>query len=299
MSKPASPREGITAVVPVRDAGDAIERFLTHWADGLARLGRDYEIIVVNDGSTDGTAAALEKLAAGRVNRLTTLTHDAPRGFGACLRTALPHVKQPLLFYTAPDYPYSANDLPKLLERVGLRDAILKKQPDLVSGCRTGRTAPGLYAWAGKTWRIFCRAALGLQLEAPPVWLGLGGAFYRWYAKLVFGVPLADVNSKFKLFRTAFLCRFPIQSDSDFVHTELVAKATFLTSIMDEVPLTPSDVAPPPVSFGGDLRRVFSSPDFGHPAPPRTPTEPGVPVAATPIPAPPEGGTPPVALSFA
>ena len=58
-------------------------------------------------------------------------------------------------------------------------------------------------------------------------------------------MPLADVNSCFKLFRTSFLKRFPIQSDGDFVHTELVAKATFLTSIMDEVALTPKPDAVP------------------------------------------------------
>lgn len=302
MSKPAPPREGITAVIPVRDAAASVERFVTMWADGLARLGRDYEIIAVNDGSADGTRDALEKLTNGRVRNLTVMHHDSPKGFGACLRTALPHAKQPLLFYTSPDYPYSPQDLPKLLERIGIRDAILNKQADLISGCRTGRPAPAIFSALGKGWRLFCRGLFGLQLEAAPAWLGVRGTLYRWFAKFAFGVPLADVNSKFKLFRTSFLCRFPIQSDSDFVHTELVAKATFLTSIMDEVPLTPADVPPPAATFAGDLRRVFSNPDFGNPRAPIA-GEPGGPAPAVTAPeaVPDSRGPehPPLALSLA
>jgi len=269
----------------VRDAAANVERFVTMWADGLARLGRDYEIIAVNDGIADGTRDALEKLTNGRVRNLTVMHHDSPKGFGACLRTALPHAKQPLLFYTSPDYPYSPQDLPKLLERIGIRDAILNKQADLISGCRTGRPASAIFSALGKAWRLLCRGLFGLQLEAAPAWLGVRGTLYRWFAKCAFGVPLADVNSKFKLFRTSFLCRFPIQSDSDFVHTELVAKATFLTSIMDEVPLTPAEAVPPPASVWKDFWRVFQSPDFGNPVGP-LPSEPTSPPPPVPLAAP-------------
>jgi hypothetical protein len=99
------------------------------------------------------------------------------------------------------------------------------------------------------------------------------------------------VNSAFKLWRVSFLKRFPIQSDGDFVHTELVAKATFLTSIMDEVPLT-SKPAPLPAlgPVSSDRRRLFRAPQFafyGGAAPP-----PQVPGGAAPAPTPPpaEGG---------
>src|SRR5207248_1581533 len=84
-----------------------------------------------------------------------------------------------------------------------------------------------------------------------------------------------DVNSKYKLFRTAFLKRFPIQSGSDFVHTELVAKATFLTSILDEIPLSPATALEvKPASVWRDFWQVFNNPDFGRPVAP-IPGEPG------------------------
>lgn len=301
MSKTAS-REGITVAIPVHNSADRIERFVTQWADGLARLGCEYEIIAVNDGSTDATRETLEKLTAGRVKNLTVLNHDAKKGFGACVREAVQQAKQPLFFYTSPDYPYSPQDLPKLLERIEIRDAILKKQPDLISGCRTGQATPSLFDGIGKAWRFFCRVILGLQLEPPPAWLGVGGTMYRIFTKFTFGVPLADVNSQYKLFRTAFLRRFPIQSDSDFVHTELVAKATFLTSIMDEVPLSPVDAPPPSASVWGDFWRVFQNPDFGNPMPQAPAAPPPAAVVETkpaePAPAP-EPPNPPTSLAFA
>ena len=304
MSKPATPREGISAVFPVRDAAGVLERFVIQWADAIARLGREYEIIVVDDGSADASREVVAKLAAGRVKNLTVVQHDSPKGFGACLRTALSHVKQPLLFYTSADYPYSPQDLPKLLDRISIRDAILNKPPDLISGCRTGRTAPAIFAALGKAWRLLCRIVLGLHLEPSPAWLGVRGTLYRHLTKFTFGVPLADVNSRFKLFRTAFLCRFPIQSDSEFVHTELVAKATFLTSIMDEVPLAPAVAELPPASVMGDFWRVFTNADFGKPATPAagSPSDP-TPVITTPDTVmdtrPPDQSNPPVALNFA
>ncbi|HEY3790019.1 MAG TPA: glycosyltransferase, partial [Urbifossiella sp.] len=157
MSKSATPREGISVVIPVHHEADRLEKAVPAWGDALARLGRDYEILVVNDGSTDGAAAILESFAAGRVKHLHVLKHDSPRGYGACLRTALEQVKNPLLLYTGLDYPYSTNDLFKLLQRIEIRDSVLGKPPDLISGCRTGRPVPLAIAWLGKTWRLLWR----------------------------------------------------------------------------------------------------------------------------------------------
>jgi glycosyltransferase involved in cell wall biosynthesis len=281
MSKASTPRDGISVVIPVHNAGERLEKVLPAWGDSLARLGREYEIIAVNDGSTDATAANLERLR-GRVFHLRMLTHDHQRGFGACLKTALTEVQHPLLFYTSPDYPYTPSDLRSLLERIEIRDEVLGKRPDLISGCRTGLKMPAALKWLGRAWRFFLRVAFGLQVQPLPAWHGLRENFYRIFTGFVFGVPLADVNSTFKLYRTAFLKRVPIQSDGDFVHTELVAKATFLTSIMDEVPLTPAPAAEPPVpSVWREMWRVFTRPEFG------TPEEdlPSEPVSPSPIPA--------------
>ena len=262
MSKPAAPRDGVTVVIPAHDAAAALDRVLPAWGAVLTNLGRPFEILVVNDGSTDNTAAALDKLA-GRVPHLGVLKHDARRGFGACLRTALAEAKHPLFLYAGVDYPYTPTDIKPMLERIDLRDELLGQQPDLISGARAGQPRPFLVKYLSGAWKLFWRVFAGLPVMESPPWYGWGEWWYRARVGWVFGVPLADVNSAFKLYRTAFLKRFPIQSDGDFVHTELVAKATFLTSIMDEVPLTPkSEPLPPLGPVWTDGLKVFRTPEF-------------------------------------
>jgi glycosyltransferase involved in cell wall biosynthesis len=265
MAKSSPPRDPVTVVIPVHNAADRLEKFVPPWAELLGRYGRDFEILVVDDGSTDTTAAVLETLA-GRIKSLRVLRHDTRRGFGACLRAAVGEARHLLLFYTSPDYPYTPSDVRPLLDRIEVRDEIFGRQPDLISGCRMGRPAPFVVKWVGRGWRLFWRIVAGMQVQPAPTWLGWREYVYGLFVKWVFGVPLADVNSAFKLYRTAFLRRVPIQSDGDFVHAELVAKATFLTSIMDEVPLTPKpDPTPPPV--WSDMWKVFANPEFGTRAP--------------------------------
>jgi glycosyltransferase involved in cell wall biosynthesis len=279
-------RDGVTVVIPAHNAAAALDQVLPAWGAVLKNVNRPFEILVVNDGSTDDTAGVLQKRAAS-VPNLRVLAHDARRGFGACLRTALEEARQPLLLYTAVDYPYTPSDVRSMLERIELRDELYGKQPDLISGARTGQRRPLPVKYAGFAWRLFWMLFAGLPMGEPPPWYGWGQWWYRFRAHWVFGVPLADVNSAFKLWRASFLRRFPIQSDGDFVHVELAAKATFLASIMDEVPLT-SKPAPLPAlgPVAADRRRLFRDPQFafyGEAAPP-----PQVPAGGSaPAPAPP------------
>jgi len=290
----AKPADAVTVVIPVHNATEALGKILPGWRVVLEKTGRGFEILVVDDGSTD--APAVERVAT-REPHTRVLRHDARRGFGKCLRTALAETRHPLFFYTALDYPYTPSDIRTLLERIEVRDEFLNRQPDLISGCRTGLAAPALLTWGTQVWRLFWRAFGGLPIPDPTPWHGWPAFWYRVRAKWVYGVPLTDVNSCFKLFRTAFLRRFPIQSDGDFVHTELVAKATFLTSIMDEVPLTAKpDPVPPVGDTSADRKRVFRDPEFAFPPEPPQPGEPGPPVAdapGSPGPAPPTPGPSP------
>jgi glycosyltransferase involved in cell wall biosynthesis len=273
-----TPRPGVTVVIPAHDAADRLEKMLPAWGAVLAKAKRPYEFLVVDDGSTDRTPAVVEAMVGGRVAHVRGLRHEARKGFGACVRTALAEATQPLLAYVSPDYPYNPHDLHGMLDRIELRDEILHKQADVISGCRTGRRTPDVVLAASWLWRGFWRLFAGMKLEPAEAWPGFRGKAYGAFVGWVFGVPFVDVQSAFKLFRADFLKRFPIQSDGDFVHTELVAKATFLTSIMDEVPLTqppPDTPAPPRDPFWSELFRVLADPQFTFPpAPPAPPAAP-------------------------
>jgi glycosyltransferase involved in cell wall biosynthesis len=282
MSKPA-----VTVVIPSHNMADRLNTLVPAWASYLEQSSRPFEVIVVDDGSTDATGEVLAKLTQ-RYRTVKAQRHAEKLGFGASLRTALAQTHTPLFFYTSLDYPYMPSDLRPLLERIELKDEILHKQPDLISGCRTGLTPPTFMRWGALAWKIFCRIVAGLPISEPTAWHGWSEWWFSTRVQWVFGVPLADVNSCFKLFRTDFLRSFPIQSDGDFVHTELAAKATFLTSIMDEVPLTPKpDPIPPLGPVSADRRRLFSNPEFRYPPPqPPSPPQPSSAVGTEPAPTP-------------
>jgi glycosyltransferase involved in cell wall biosynthesis len=225
----------LSVVLPVHNGEACLEKVLASWLTFLDSLERDYQAVVVNDGSSDRTA---ELAAALEVKnpRVRLLHHPSPQGLGACLRTGLEASRFPLFFYTECSDSYEPSDLRQLLEAID--------KVDLVSGYRVGQAARE----AGSFWK---RNA------------------YRALLRLLFGLRLNDVDCPFKLFRRSIFARIPIQSDGPFVHAEILAKANFLGCIMTDMPVryeshrSTDGMRPLAAAWRGDAIRVFRHPDFG------------------------------------
>lgn len=271
MNTPA--RDPVSVLLPVRSLTVAghpnVDAGVSAWVAGLNAVGHPWELLVIDDGVGLNAAGLQSKGSNVRV-----LAHPAAQGFGACVRTGLAAAVHPLVGYAALDYPYTPADLKTLLDRIALASEfedsdtgeIVTRTPDLVSGCRTGVPVPSAWATVGTFYRWFCRLALGLPQEPLPGWYGAGEHLRAWRAWLVYGVPFNDPNSAFKLFRKAAVDRFPIQSDGDFVHVEIAAKLTFLSAIVDELPLTPRAERVPKATWDrADRKLVFGSPKFWRP----------------------------------
>ena len=271
--------EGLTVVLPIHNQAGAVEKALSAWVGTLDKLHRPYELLVVDDGSTDNTAGLLDTLA-GRLRNMQVMRHAERRGFGASLRTALAVAKQPLFFYTGLDYPYTPADVRKLLERIQETDPDSGQRLHLVNGFRAARPVPGWRRMLGRGGRLFLRLTMGISEEPAPGWLGGRAHAYARLMRALFGLRILDVNSKFKLFRRSIFDHIPIQSDGEFVHAEILAKANFLGCLMDELPIAqrpgpfPAAETAPLPSGWKDFRRVFSHPDFGA-APVKEPLPPG------------------------
>ena len=243
----------VCVVLPVRDP-DRLPAAVADWRTALRKLGRPAELVVVDDGS-----ASPVEVAGVRV-----LRHDAPQGFGASLRTALAATDQPLVATCSLDYPYTPADLAGLLAEAETEQEVtggLRLRPSLVSGCRGGRPAPAGWHLLGVGYRLLARVCFGFRPEPPPGWLGVRGHAHSWLGWLLYGSPLHDPASAFRVYRRELFELFPVQSAGDFAGTEVVGKAVFCTQLLAEVPLTPSPAAAPASSWAG-WWAVFARPLF-------------------------------------
>src|SRR5262249_1456416 len=149
----------ISMALPVHNQAALLERAGPAWVNALAKLNRPFEMLVVDDGSSDDTPARADALA-GRHSQVAVLRHEAPRGFGAALRTALEKAQKPLFFYTSLDYPYQTTDLRRLLERID--------DVDVVSGFRAARRPPTWYRRYRRIADFLLWFLVGLEREPLP-----------------------------------------------------------------------------------------------------------------------------------
>jgi glycosyltransferase involved in cell wall biosynthesis len=112
-------------VLPVYNEEKAIAETLARLTEILDASGYKYEIIVVNDGSTDRSAEVLHSFT-----NIRSIEHQINRGYGAALKTGIRHAKYSLIAITDADGTYPNEKIPELLE--------LAKSADMVVGARIG-----------------------------------------------------------------------------------------------------------------------------------------------------------------
>jgi glycosyltransferase involved in cell wall biosynthesis len=253
----------LSVVLLAHNAGSFLDSLLASWFATLDGLQRDYEVMLVDDGSTDRTGERAEALKE-RYSRLQVFCHPTHQGEGAALRTAFAAARLPLLFYARFEPRYRPADLPLLLKEID--------KVHLVSGYRAGRPLPLFWRAAGLLWRGFSRVVFGHAPSRLPGWLGWKVHAERLLARAFFGVRNQDVACPYRLLRREGLVRIFLQSNGLFAHVELLAKANFLgLYLAEEVPLGDRNrpVKAEPLSkeevrqLFAEGTRVFKHPDFG------------------------------------
>ncbi len=181
---------GISAFFPAYNDGGTIASMVLSAILVLEKLTKDYEVIVVNDGSYDYTREILGELEA-RYDRVRVVHHEKNKGYGGALRTGFSEASKEFVFYTDGDAQYDVRDLPALWEQ-------MKDSVDMVQGYKIGRSDP--------LHRVII------------------GRIYHWMTNLAFGIHLKDVDCDFRLIRRSIFDDVHLESDSGVICVEMMTK---------------------------------------------------------------------------
>lgn len=200
---PDEQRPAISVFFPAYNDAGTIASMVLAALNTCARLTDDYEVIVVENGSTDYTVEVLEQLAS-QYTRLRVLAHREPLGYGGALRVGFASATKDLVFYTDGDAQYDAHELALLV-------TALRPHVDIVQGYKIARHDP--------LFRIVI------------------GRIYHWIVRFAFGLHIRDTDCDFRLIRKAALQRFDLKSDTGSITVELVKKLTESGAVFAEVPV--------------------------------------------------------------
>lgn len=268
--------EGISLILPVHNQASAIERAVKAWATTLENLKRPFEIIVINEGSTDGTADRLRTMHESGKYNLNVISHETRQGVGAALRSGFAAATKEWIATASLGYAYNPADLEKLVEAMKHKNEDTGQQVAFVNGCRADMP----YVGRAKTWldlkRYATRAMFGYLPEAPQSYSPHLPRWHKLRLRLQFGTRFQDPYSDLKLFRREVLDRIELQSTSSFLHVELLGKVNFLGHLMDEVAVARkpgpvqgnADTEADPAAFRRDRNRLFFKPQFKLGKPP-------------------------------
>ncbi|MFH1114673.1 MAG: glycosyltransferase family 2 protein [Pseudomonadota bacterium] len=158
----------VSVVVPVFNEQDSVRATIESLNRILDNLGLKYEIIAVDDGSTDGTWHMLTGLKA-KIPFLATLQHETNAGYGAAIKTALSRSAFAHVLIIDADQTYPVESIPLFIDRA--------REYDMVVGSRT--TQEARIPWIRKPAKLVL----------------------KWLAEFLSARKIPDLNSGFRLFK--------------------------------------------------------------------------------------------------
>ena len=186
-------RPSVSLVIPMYNEELNIENAIAAAVESLQKYSDDYEIIIVDDASTDDSPRLAAKLAAENP-RVRVLTHAQNQKLGATLRTGFAATTKELIFYMDADIPFDPDVLGKAIRAMEVTGA------DMIAAYRHDRTMEGAR-----------RAVYTL--------------IYNWLIGVLFGWPHRDINFSFKLMKRKVLEAVELKSEGSLIDAELVVKA--------------------------------------------------------------------------
>jgi glycosyltransferase involved in cell wall biosynthesis len=193
--------EEISAFFPCYNDAATIASMVTLTLTTIDDVGAVGSVVVINDGSTDGSAKVLTELAA-REPRLRIVTHERNSGYGAVLLSGFASATKQWVFYTDGDAQYDPSELALLVQQAS-------DDVDVVQGYKLRR--------------------------ADSVTRRVVGRLYHRFVALFFGLEIRDTDCDFRLIRKAMLDKIELEHTSGAITVELVKKLQDAGAVFTEV----------------------------------------------------------------
>jgi glycosyltransferase involved in cell wall biosynthesis len=199
------PKRSLSLVVPMFNEEENIEHALAWAVDALERHCDDFEILVVDDASTDRSPDLVRRAAAGDP-RIKVIRHPVNRKLGGSLKTGFAAASKGLVLYMDADLPFDPQDIGRAIRALELTRA------DMIAGYRLDRTTEG---WLRTVYSYL----------------------YNFLIGVLFGWPHRDINFSFKLMRREVIEAIELRSEGSLIDAELVVKAKNLGFVIQQIGL--------------------------------------------------------------
>lgn len=187
----------VSILVPAKDEAGNLELFLSLCSTMIASQQASYEVIVIDDGSTDGSWKLLEDLA-DRYKFLRPVRHRAQRGIAEALRTGYIHSSGSVLVFYPADLQFKPEDIPSLV------NPILAGESDMVTGYKQGKYEKAFVS-----------------------------GIYNRLSRTLFDLPVRDLNNV-KAYTRDIMSSLPMRPD---FHRYMIAIAAAQGFTVTEVPI--------------------------------------------------------------
>jgi glycosyltransferase involved in cell wall biosynthesis len=191
---------GLSIVLPCFNEADNLPDMVCDALVAAARVSTAYEVVIVDDGSTDGTGEVGATLAEG-YRQVRLVMHLTNRGYGAAVRTGISAARMPYILLTDADLQFDLAELESFVPQL--------EEADVVVGYRLRRNDPPVRRAAAAGW--------------------------NWLVRLLYGLPFRDVDCAFKLFPRELLQDLHLSSSGALFSTELLVRAREAGATVAEV----------------------------------------------------------------
>lgn len=191
----------ISVFFPCYNDSLTIAKLVTDAVSTLKKITRDFEVIVINDGSRDNSLEILKKLTK-KENSLKIISHKKNRGYGGALKSGFRTASKELVFYTDGDGQYDVSEISILY-------SLLSEDVSFINGIKMAR--------GDKPYRIFF------------------GNLHKFVTRWMFWLPIYDVDCDFRLIRRTTLDQISLKSNSGSICVELVKRAERAGAVFREV----------------------------------------------------------------